>query len=696
MMRRKGEWLVALFGAAFLVLLGISFRPGRRPSSGSARKESMPDVSSDAGQATTVLKGFDYTETVKGKPLFHIQSERTVGYGPAAGLLPNLYALEKVTLTLYPETGAPVTVNAERATYDHRTNEAHLQGNVRWLDGKGALGETEKMDFQPSTKQLVAPSAVRLTKGTFALTARSGVYDLPSREARLAGPVRGAGTGEGTGGLSSLAADSAVYRRDENLVELSGSVSGGSSDGNLVQADRLVLKTEAETNRLDWARAEGHVRGRIAAGSLPVPAAAGTGPAGRGAAGKGAARPPQQYSGDRAGLLFSPDGSVRSLSLSGAPAAIDEPARKVRASTIEVTLESGRARTAKADGNVRIDSEGSRAEAEHATMAISPAGEMETAELTGSVRMTGENRTASADRAVEVASRGVWILTANAGGAGGGSATAEGEGSKISASRIEIDEKRKGLRAEGAVRATLTPREAGRGAASPVGDSSKPTFGKADRMTVDDASKVATLSGNATLWQGASSVNGNDITLNDAERTLVAVGNTRTVFAPAPAPGAAPAGKERERHPSVVTARRVIYRESAKAEPAKAKEAGAASPATALFEGSVAMTSADWRATANEATAFIGADRQLDRVVLAGDVSLLDTRAGRTGRAERATDLPREGKTILEGSPASVVDREGNRVAGATLTISKRGGSVEVTAPEGGRTETIHKTTAKS
>ncbi|HEY6050535.1 MAG TPA: hypothetical protein VIZ58_04745, partial [Thermoanaerobaculia bacterium] len=189
-----------------------------------------------------------------------------------------------------------------------------------------------------------------------------------------------------------------------------------------------------------------------------------------------------------------------------------------------------------------------------------------------------------------------------------------------------------------------------------------------------------------TLWQGASSVNGNDITLNDAERTLVAVGSTRTVFAPAPA---AAGGKERDRHPSVVTARRVIYREAEKEKPAPG-------PATAVFEGAVVVTSADWRATANEATAFIGADRQLDRVLLSGDVTLLDTRAGRTGKADRATDLPREGKTILEGAPASVVDREGNRVAGATLTISKRGGSVEVTAPEGGRTETIHKTTAKS
>ena len=74
-------------------------------------------------------------------------------------------------------------------------------------------------------------------------------------------------------------------------------------------------------------------------------------------------------------------------------------------------------------------------------------------------------------------------------------------------------------------------------------------------------------------------------------------------------------------------------------------------------------------------------------------MTLQDSREGRSGKAEHATDWPREGRTVLEGTPAVVIDRDGNRVAGATLTITERGGSVEVTAPEGGTTETIHKTT---
>ena len=687
MTRRRVEIAVLAFGALFVAYLLYSFRPGRRPSALSPRgavSEVPPPA--EAGQATTVLKGFDYTETVHGRPLFHIQSERTVGFGPAAGLLPNLYALEKVTLTVYPETGSPVTVHSDRATYDHRTNAARLNGNVRWVDGRGALGETEEVEFQPSARLLVAARPLRVTRGTFALEAPSGVYDVRRRELRLAGPVHGAGTGEGTGGLSRLSANSAAYRRDEALVELAGSVSGESAAGNHIEADRLVLKTREEGNGFDWARAEGHVRGTLQAGALP-----GSNP-------PGGRKGTQSYSGDRAGLLFAADGSVRSLSLAGAPAAVDEavlpgvspaPGRKLRADSIEVALEGGRAKTARAQGSVRIESEGNRGESDQATLALSPSGEVQTLELAGSVRIEGEGRSGRADRAVEVADRGLWILT----GAPGRSATVEGDGSRVSAARIEIDQRRKGLRADGDSRALLTPRKTGDRPATPVGDSSRPIFAKAVRMTFDDTTRVATFSGGATLWQDASSVFGSDITLNDHERTLVAVGNTRTVFSPARESSGKAVAERKDRSPSVITAHRLVYRESAAPGIRETPStSGGGAPSTAVFEVSVVATSGTWRATGEKATAWIGPDRKLERVEMAGNVAFLDSKEGRSGQGEKITDWPGEGRTVLEGSPAWVLDRDGNRITGATLTIGKRGGSVEVTAPEGGRTQTIHKT----
>src|SRR6266508_3295714 len=213
--RRLLEIAVLAFGAVFLAVVVYSFRPGRRPSAAPPGALPHPPASQEAGQAMTVSRGFDYTETVGGKPLFRIQSERTVGFGPAAGLVPNVYALEEVSLTLYPEESAPVTVRAEKAQYDRRTNEAMLSGNVRWSDEKGALGETSRIEFHPSAHEFIAPAAIHFARGTFNVRARSGRYDLQRRELTLSGPVEGSGTGEGSEGLSELAADGATYRRDE-------------------------------------------------------------------------------------------------------------------------------------------------------------------------------------------------------------------------------------------------------------------------------------------------------------------------------------------------------------------------------------------------------------------------------------------------------------------------------------------------
>jgi lipopolysaccharide export system protein LptA len=249
---------------------------------------------------------------------------------------------------------------------------------------------------------------------------------------------------------------------------------------------------------------------------------------------------------------------------------------------------------------------------------------------------------------------------------------------------VELDERQKGIRAEANARAVFETKPESSKVPALLGDSKQPTYARAARMVFDDASRTAVLSGGATLWQGESSLSGQDVTLNDVERTLVAVGQTRTLLASRREVTKQRSGsKEKERdgttdrEPTLVTARRVIYRES---------------EGRAVFDEAVAIVQGPRRATADRATALLGANRQVERVELLGSVSLTDSLAGRTGAADRAIDLPREERTILEGSPAWVKDAQGNRVEGATLTIRDRGHTVEVTAPPGGKTQTIHRT----
>jgi len=664
MRRKRLELAILAFGVAFVGLLAVFFRSGSRPaspaggrSSTGSRETSRTESAVDGDQPTAVLSGFDYTESVGEKPLFRIRSERTIGFGPGAGLPPNRYALEKVSLTVYPEEGEPVTVHADRAQYDDRTKAAVLSGNVAWTEPRdGALGETEKIEFRPGDRVLVAPSALHLTRGTFDVRAASGAYDVKGRVLRLAGPIRGSGTGQGSGGLSSLEADSGEYRREESVVLLIGKVSTASAKGDRLACDRLLLKLSAQGREVEWARALGGVRGSFAAAPAGAPAGARPGAVER------------TYSASEAALFFDPSGEARALNLLGSPASVVEPARQLAARSLDLEFASGRPVAARASGAVRLRSDRGNAESQRASASFAPAGDFETLELEGDVRVEEEGRSGRASRVVDLPSRGVWLLTGN----GVTSATVEEGSSKVSAARIEIDRNRKELRAEGRGRAVFAPRKDRPAQAGAfLGDPSRPAYGKADRIVLDQNTRLATLSGGASLWQESSSLFADDITLNDTERTAAAVGRVRAVFS-----GGATEAKRGET-PSVVTARRLLYRES---------------ESSATFEENVTIERGAWRAVASRGTAFFGKDRRLDRIELAGAVTLLDRATGRRGTADRAVDYPREGRTVLSGSPARVSDSEGNRVAGSTLTITGRGQNVEVTAPDGGRTETIHKT----
>lgn len=646
---------ILVFGAAFLVLLAVFFRPGQRPA---ARQPTHAmgtvPVDGESGQPTTVLSGFDYTESVGEKPLFRIKSERTVGFGAGAGLPPNWYALEKVALTIYPEAGAPITVLADRARYDDRTKAAVLSGNVRWSEPQdGALGETEKLEFDPSTRILRAPAALHFTRGAFDVRAASGAYDVRRRQLALAGPIQGSGTGQGSGGLSAIQSDSGEYRREEGVIELRGHVSASSAKGDHLACDRLLLRFSPEGNQLEWARPYGSVRGALA------PTTAG-GPA-------------RSYSADEAALFFEPAGEVRAINLAGKPATVTEPGRQIAALAIDLDFAGGRPASARANGMVKIHSDRGDAEAKRATASFAPTGAFQALQLDGDVHVSGEGRTGSADRVVEFPDRATWLLT----GTPEKAASVDEGGSKVSAARIEIDQNRKSLAAEGKAQAVFVPqKDHPAQAATLLGDPTHPTFGKADRIVLDRETHLAALSGNASLWQDSSSVFADDITLNDAERTAVAVGKVRAVLVRSAGTTPTPGARE---EPAVVLARRLLYRES---------------ESSAVFEDAVTVTRGTWRATGDRGTAFFGKDKKIERVELTGNVTLADRSTGRSGSGDHAIDYPREGRTVLSGNPARVSDAEGNRVAGSTLTITGRGKNVEVTAPEGGRTETIHKTKA--
>jgi LPS export ABC transporter protein LptC len=675
--RRRLELAVLAAAAIFLVILAVSFRPGRRPATapGKGRPAAAPEVDA-AGEPTTLLDGFDFTETVKGKPLLRIQADRTVGYGPGAGLPPNLYTGQKVTLTVYPEDGAPVTVFADRANYDERSRESKLMGNVRWTDSDGALAETDEAQFHPSTRLLEAPGRVHFTQGSMDITAPSAKYDLKERVVHFAGPIEGTGSGEESGGLSRLTARAARYRRDDSVLELDNA-DATSRNGDRFGSDQLTIKLAATgKHHPEWARATGNVRGILSAEG----AAAQSAPNGEGG------RVERQYQGQESVVGFDENGKAKSFSLRGTPAVMSEPQRRLTAPQIDLVFADGRATSARATGGVRIDSTDGRAEADSGSLGFGENGETQNAALDGNVRLAEPpGRRAQSARAAQLGSRGVWVLT----GDGRGAAKVESGRSRISADRIEIERPLKQVRAEGKARAVFAPDpDKKERTVTFAGDPKRPAYGQGDRISLDDERHLATISGSASLWQDKSSLFADDITLSDADKTVTAVQNVRAVLSPSKPPGERDAPRptpgpeeKQDKSASVILAKRMVYRDTDK---------------SARFEGGVTMTRGGMHASGGESTAWLSKDNDedhgVDCVEITGDVKMVDRVLGRSASADKALDYPKLGKTVLWGSPARVVESTGNQIAGAVLTITDRGRSVEITAPEGGKTETIHRT----
>lgn len=672
---KRSEIFVLLSAIFFAALLVYSFRPGRRPTAG-GKDHAVPAPGSDVrGQATTLLNGFDFTEESGGKPTMRIKADRTIGYGPGAGLAPDNYSGEKVALTLYPDDGSPVTVLADRGTYDERTREARLEGNVRWSDEQGSLAETTLGLFHAATHTLEAPHAVHFVRGSIDLTAPSARYDLLEKALHLAGPIQGAGGGSDSAGLSKMTARSGIYRREPGILELEA-FDGSSVSGDRYAADHVTVKTGGSGGRTEWVKGVGGVRGILAPGH---------------AAANGGSKTPveRQYSGDESMLLLDTEGKPRSLVFTGAPALLMDPARRLTAPKVEMTFEDGRIASAKGSGGVRVDGEDGHADAERGSVGFNREGDAENVVLEGSVRIDSDGKKGDGVRAVELDAKGLWLLTGDA----THSARVESGNSKLSADRIELDRPRRQVRGQGHARAVLGPdAQKKTGTVTFIGDPKKPSYAKADRIVLDDAAQTAVLSGAASVWQEDSSLFADDITLSDAEKSVIAVQNVRAVLAPdrnaktadkpAEKPGRKTADKAAEaaadKSASVVTARRLLYRETER---------------TGRFEGGVVVTrGAGWRATGGESTAWLAEERGVDCMEISGDADLVDRTVGRTAKADKIVDYPKQGKSVLWGAPARVTDASGNKVAGAVLTIFDRGGSVEVTAPEGGKTETIHKT----
>ena len=641
--------------AALAIVLAATFRrvprPPREPGVPAASVEGPAGV----GKATTLLSGFDYSESSGGKSRFRIHADRTVGYAAGAGLPSTWYRLEKVALNLTTADGQPILVRSDSADYDPRTKAMKLSGNVEGSNMAGATVHSAAADFDPSRERLTIPGEVRFERGPVSGRASSGVYSTRDRVLELAGPVTGAGTGPDAP-FDALRADAATYRAAEGGLALAGAVRANRGPDTL-SCNRMDVHLTPE-NHVDTALAIGAVSGRLVSG--------------------GAA---EDYTADTARSTFDAGGKISAVELAGGPATItvpatrQAPARRLAAPHIRMAFASERLASADADGRPRLDrtvalpsgapfTESITADRAHAD--FGPDGALAGARFDGNVvGVSTQGNSASPEADYRAATDTMVLVSSPA-----QEAELDAPKGKLVARRIEIDGRSGVVTGVDSARAYLRPGDANPSTPGFLASSKKPTHARAQTIVLDDRNRTAHLSGDAALWQETNALFAETIDLRDSDRSLRADRAVRLA-------GRSAADGKKPPEATSVTADRMRYTEAAK---------------TATFEGNVVASRGAQNGRGDSGEAHFDADNRIDRTVLDGGVTFDDPATGRSGSGTHAVDEPKAGVTRLDGSPAVARDAQGNVVKGAVLTFRKDSGSVEVRAGEGGRIESVYQT----
>jgi lipopolysaccharide export system protein LptA len=235
------------------------------------------------------------------------------------------------------------------------------------------------------------------------------------------------------------------------------------------------------------------------------------------------------------------------------------------------------------------------------------------------------------------------------------------------------------LRKEDRVEASGNVRTVFRGGTSTGlgGEPGEPYYSESDSLKMATVTRVATLEGNVRAWQKENVLRSTKLVLNDAERSVRAEGNVRSVFRRrATMPG-----------PSSKTARDVSETVTASGDVLTHREA----ERTVRIEGNAKIVSGAWTMNATVADFRLTKDRAIEGAEARGAVALEDRATSRRGDGSLATWSPATETVTLEGTPATALDGKGNRMTGARLTFRQGQSRVDVESGPGVGSEGSYK-----
>ena len=276
------------------------------------------------------------------------------------------------------------------------------------------------------------------------------------------------------------------------------------------------------------------------------------------------------------------------------------------------------------------------------------------ARFLGDVRFEDDTRQAAAGEAVYDVTGGV--VTLGSGGDAGRAPRLTNATTTIEASRIVVTLDGSAIEASDGVKSVVTP--GGDDTTGPVAetmpallDADQQVFVSAEALHHDGGAGQATYTGQARLWQGAISFQGNTLTVDDQTGSLTATGNVRTTI---------PLVRLNQ-----MTQRSAVSLTRAEADTFVYDD----TTHTAVYGTEALLRSEYGDLKADTITVFLETDgRTLDRLEATGSVKL--RLADRWATGERLVYYEAEGRYEMEGAPVEIVE-EVEQEATATTSLPR-------------------------
>jgi lipopolysaccharide export system protein LptA len=302
---------------------------------------------------------------------------------------------------------------------------------------------------------------------------------------------------------------------------------------------------------------------------------------------------------------------------------------------------------------------------------------IDAAEFGGGVSFHDGALDATAPSASYAVGKGTLKLVAGPPGTPG--ARVSDERATIDARTIDLTLEGRGMVADGDVRSLMKPTP--RGAAPEGGRAVKrPGLLRDDQvanvigkhLAYDSASGKAVYTGDARLWQGETAVQGNTLTIDDAQGNLQAAGNVKSTLRLEQTDQKT--GKKEPRT-TVVTSGELLYEDAVRR-------------ATYTTAARLVGPEGDLRADKIEMYLLEGGG-ELERLEAYGKVSLRSQNRASTGA--RLTYFAADGRYVMGGAPVRVLEQlptECRETIGKTLTFFRSTDTISVDGNEEGRTQT--------